>query len=228
MPFSQGYVREISHFTGIDDRYISLPLIFMSKALETINADIQSSIEASTSRLSPRICVFCKKEYGKYSCPRCRQLYCSLACYKSKVHQTCSNSFYFDNTLATTRAALTEAESPELSTSEKKRLLELVNEYEIEAQERPLGDFEGLVKKASALKSQSAEIACPHDVAEDEQQSSDESKLERWRQDLEDRLTDLDLESAEFEEIWTRLTLREQTDFIRLAQEHERHADEEL
>ncbi|KAK9388480.1 hypothetical protein V1515DRAFT_596988 [Lipomyces mesembrius] len=202
----------------------------MSKALETINADIQSSVEASTSRprQSPRICVFCKKEYGKYSCPRCRQLYCSLACYKSKVHQTCSTSFYCDHAQDTTRAAITEAESPELSTSEKKRLLELVNEYEIEAQERPLGDFEDLVKKASERNSQSAEIACPHDDAEEEQRSSDERKQERWKQDLEGRLTDLDLESAEFEEIWTRLTLREQADFVRLAQEHERHADEEL
>ncbi|KAK9314421.1 hypothetical protein V1522DRAFT_407668 [Lipomyces starkeyi] len=202
----------------------------MSKALEAINADIQSSIEASTSRLTeiPRICVFCKKVYGKYSCPRCRQLYCSLACYKSKAHQTCSTSFYCDNAEDTTIAAIKEVESPELSPSEKRRLLELVNEYEIEAQERPLGDFEGLVKRASELKSQSAEIACPHDDAEDEQQSSDEREQEKWIQDLEHRLTDLDLESAEFEEIWTRLTLREQADFIRLAQEHELHADEEL
>ncbi|KAK9376457.1 uncharacterized protein V1513DRAFT_438723 [Lipomyces chichibuensis] len=203
----------------------------MSKALEIINADIQSSIEASTFRLrqSPRICVFCKEEYGKYSCPRCGQLYCSLACYQSRAHQTCSSSFYCDNSQDTTRAAVTEVESAELSAIEKRRLLELVNEYEIEAQERPLGDFEQIVNKPSELKSQSADIACPHVDDEDEQQSSgSEGEQERWRQDLERRLTDLDLESAEFEEIWTRLTLREQADFIRLAQEHERHADEEL
>ncbi|KAJ8098192.1 hypothetical protein POJ06DRAFT_146582 [Lipomyces tetrasporus] len=200
----------------------------MSKDLESINADIQSSIDGSTSSVgqSPRICAICKRAYGKYSCPRCRQLYCSLACYKSKAHQTCSASFYLDNVQEATQAVFTEGASSQLATSEKRRLLELVNGYEIEAQERPLGDFEGFVKNKSELRLPSGVIRRPHS-AEDKYYRWIEGEQQRWKIDLEERMTDLDLESADFEEIWKRLTMHEQADFIRLVQEHERHAHEE-
>ncbi|KAK9321734.1 hypothetical protein V1517DRAFT_325482 [Lipomyces orientalis] len=201
----------------------------MSKVLESVNADIQSSIDDSTSSVGqgPRICAFCKREYGKYSCPRCRQIYCSLACYKSKAHQTCSASFYLDNVQKGTQAVLKESSSSQLSTREKRRLLELVNGYEIEAQERPLGDFEGFVKDKSDLRLPSGEIRHP-DSAEDKYHHWIEGEQQRWRIDLEERMTDLDLQSADFEEIWQRLTMYEQADFIRLVQEHERHAHEKL
>ncbi|KAK9234306.1 hypothetical protein V1525DRAFT_413473 [Lipomyces kononenkoae] len=202
----------------------------MSKALEIVNADIQSSIEASTSGLgpSPRICAFCKTEYGKYSCPRCRQLYCSVACYKSEKHQTCASSFYRDSVQDAKGAVAGDDVSLQMSTSEKRRLLELVNEYEIDAQERPLGDLEDLVKCASNVEPQSADRIRTHDDENGKDDSKVEREQEKWREDLEDRLMDLDVESAEFEDTWTRLTIREQADFISLAQEHERHAGEQL
>ncbi|KAK9366259.1 hypothetical protein V1509DRAFT_630234 [Lipomyces kononenkoae] len=205
----------------------------MSKDLEFVNADIQSSIEASSSGFGPvRICVFCKTAYGKYSCPRCRQLYCSIVCYKSESHQTCSSSFYRDNVKDTKEAVVAEAvvggvESRQISTSEKRRLLELVNEYEIDAQERPLGDLEVFVKNAS--KFESPEPCWTHDGdGEGEHNRMIANDQEKWIEDLKDRLTDLDVESAEFEDIWTRLTIREQADFIRLSQEHERRGGEQL
>ncbi|KAG8239351.1 hypothetical protein J437_LFUL017964 [Ladona fulva] len=41
-----------------------------------------------------KTCVFCKIKHGKYVCPRCHVIYCSVPCYQAKEHLECSESFY--------------------------------------------------------------------------------------------------------------------------------------
>ncbi|XP_026313551.1 zinc finger HIT domain-containing protein 2 [Hyposmocoma kahamanoa] len=45
---------------------------------------------------SQRICGLCNCKVSKYCCPRCEIFYCSLDCYKSEKHVTCSERFYRD------------------------------------------------------------------------------------------------------------------------------------
>lgn len=55
-----------------------------------------SLAEAEEHAKSLAVCMFCLKEAVKYTCPRCNQPYCSVACYKSEKHQDCSEMFYKD------------------------------------------------------------------------------------------------------------------------------------
>ncbi|KAH3827274.1 zinc finger HIT domain-containing protein 2-like [Dreissena polymorpha] len=41
-----------------------------------------------------RVCMLCLKERTKYTCPRCNTQYCSVECYRSEKHMTCSENFY--------------------------------------------------------------------------------------------------------------------------------------
>lgn len=36
---------------------------------------------------------------GKYVCPKCNVLYCSVSCYRSENHQNCSEQFYKDSVI---------------------------------------------------------------------------------------------------------------------------------
>ncbi|XP_058825563.1 zinc finger HIT domain-containing protein 2 [Topomyia yanbarensis] len=45
------------------------------------------------------ICKICNAAPSKYCCPRCNVLYCSLSCYKSTLHQQCSEGFYKENVM---------------------------------------------------------------------------------------------------------------------------------
>ncbi|GJQ85274.1 hypothetical protein Trydic_g23173 [Trypoxylus dichotomus] len=42
------------------------------------------------------ICKMCENALGKYTCPKCNILYCSLACYQNESHLECSEQFYRD------------------------------------------------------------------------------------------------------------------------------------
>lgn len=39
-------------------------------------------------------CGICTDEIARYTCSRCSKRYCSLKCYKSEIHQSCSEAFY--------------------------------------------------------------------------------------------------------------------------------------
>lgn len=47
----------------------------------------------SSSMVECEICPG-EKEVAKYTCSRCQKRYCSLKCYKSEIHQSCSEAFY--------------------------------------------------------------------------------------------------------------------------------------
>ncbi|KAK9457526.1 hypothetical protein V1511DRAFT_493876 [Dipodascopsis uninucleata] len=192
----------------------------MSKGIETLYDDLSNTIEASVSgidSLDHRICEFCKKSYGKYSCPRCQQLYCSLTCYQCRAHNSCVVSFQRENAADLARSGNARLQQTEISVEDKKRLLELVNEFEIEAQERPLGQYESLLKRRnSVITEQSIE----QDETEDEGQDESQEEWDKRKRDLEKRMKNIDLDTADFDEIWSNLTIGEQADFIRLVEAH--------
>ncbi|KAF4523227.1 hypothetical protein B566_EDAN011765 [Ephemera danica] len=48
----------------------------------------------SSSSSDDKSCKICKQIPGKYVCPRCNVLYCSVTCYRSEEHSSCSEEFY--------------------------------------------------------------------------------------------------------------------------------------
>lgn len=45
-------------------------------------------------------CQLCLENASKYTCPRCNILYCSLSCFKSSKHSSCSESFYKESCMS--------------------------------------------------------------------------------------------------------------------------------
>ncbi|OAV98555.1 hypothetical protein PTTG_01812 [Puccinia triticina 1-1 BBBD Race 1] len=39
-------------------------------------------------------CLICQDSFARYTCPNCNLRYCSVECFKSQSHSTCSESFY--------------------------------------------------------------------------------------------------------------------------------------
>lgn len=70
-------------------------------------------------------CRICGKQEGRYSCPRCSLLYCSLACYKDNGHVRCTESFY-------KRQVEQEMQGTALATDRKKMLDILKNRFDAE------------------------------------------------------------------------------------------------
>jgi len=54
---------------------------------------------SSTEAVGNALCTLCGKEDWKYVCPRCNTRYCSLDCFKCKVHEKCSEEFYKEQVL---------------------------------------------------------------------------------------------------------------------------------
>ncbi|KAK9383270.1 uncharacterized protein V2V93DRAFT_364713 [Kockiozyma suomiensis] len=202
-----------------------------SSTLATLNRDIQDSI---TSAIDPRICFFCaKKRLGKYQCPRCSRHYCSLDCYSSKAHSACFSSFKRDLETAKTSTTQTKESDDGVITNgeEKIRLRQLVNEYELDAEENPLGDFAKFANKEKLSTLVDSDIDDDSENAELENESKDDDDDDEYeirRRDLENRMRDVDIESADFDALWSRLTVSEQADFLRLAKQHENDSNQKL
>jgi len=61
---------------------------------------------------------------------------------------------------------------------------------------------------------------------EEEESDEEEEEARRRRKDLEIRMTGLNIEEADFEEIWERLDPREREEFVLLAQELEKEENQ--
>jgi hypothetical protein len=66
----------------------------------------------------PTICYTCKKEYSKYTCPRCNLPSCSLACYKAH-NEKCTEKFYQESFMESLK---TQTASEE----DKKKMFEIL------------------------------------------------------------------------------------------------------
>ncbi|KAJ2940267.1 hypothetical protein O0L34_g11836 [Tuta absoluta] len=122
----------------------------------------------STSSSSSKICELCNENASKYCCPRCEVLYCSLECYKSDEHMSCSETFYRDCVNEELAALNTDDES-------KKKMIEILKKMR-----------EGDDDFGSNLEHAIDE--------EDEDVDSDDNDEDI---DLQDRMEGLDLDDAD-------------------------------
>ncbi|KAK9472604.1 uncharacterized protein V1510DRAFT_417201 [Dipodascopsis tothii] len=184
-----------------------------------LQADIRAAVESADGGVGrERICGLCRTKYGRYSCPRCQTLYCSLECYRRPAHRLCIDSFEREKAAA---LAATGAADSQLSNDDKRALHDLVQQYELDAAENPLGDLAALAGEGGGRDGDG-------DGDSDSDSDDDGDDSAGHRQDLRDRLAGVDVDAADFDDLWARLTVAEQADFIRLAQEHGAAAHEAL
>ncbi|KAK9446665.1 uncharacterized protein V1518DRAFT_378297 [Limtongia smithiae] len=164
--------------------------------ISLISADVKHTTAPSSTVVTttPRVCAFCNKQYGKYHCPRCSSDYCSVICFKSIAHRKCNTAFQTEKRREELSAHCSATTRQMLPDDEKLGLRELVNEYELDAEEHPLGDYE--------------------DYADGEGGA-----------DIHDRMAGVDVEAAEFGDLWNRLTANEQAEFMKLAEQHRQNAN---
>jgi hypothetical protein len=169
-------------------------------------------------------CSFCKKTQSQHICPRCSRAYCTPDCYRSRGHRDCIGGV--QSPLATQSSGRLE---------EKDKIKETLRKYDFVAPPDggPLefvGDEEAARLVALAqldeldeddddfpdLDSENVEEAAEEDEDEDDEESATR------RKDLETRMTGLNIEEADFEDIWERLDSREREEFVKLARELEK------
>ncbi|KAI1788145.1 hypothetical protein LXA43DRAFT_974958 [Ganoderma leucocontextum] len=87
-------------------------------------AEDQEPIIASSSRETESVstipCAICRRQFARYTCPRCNIPYCSLVCFRSEKHGDCSESF------SRKEVELDVKNAPSASTEEKRRMMELL------------------------------------------------------------------------------------------------------
>ncbi|KAK7687637.1 hypothetical protein QCA50_008852 [Cerrena zonata] len=82
-------------------------------------------MEASTVKIDENVvCVICRRQFSKYTCPRCNIPYCSLTCFRSTTHANCSEGFYKKELEADIRT------TPSKSAEERKQMMELLKRFE--------------------------------------------------------------------------------------------------
>lgn len=76
---------------------------------------------------SPADCKFCtEKGTGRYTCPRCNARYCSVQCYKTTAHMSCSELFYRDCFMEGLHTMQTDP-------SERMKLMEMLQRLEVDS-----------------------------------------------------------------------------------------------
>ncbi|KAI0316007.1 hypothetical protein OF83DRAFT_1061091, partial [Amylostereum chailletii] len=66
----------------------------------------------------------CRRQFSRYTCPRCNLAYCSIPCFRSEGHAQCSESFYrtqLESDINTT---------PSKSIEERKQMMDLLKRFE--------------------------------------------------------------------------------------------------
>ncbi|KZV66303.1 hypothetical protein PENSPDRAFT_755787 [Peniophora sp. CONT] len=72
------------------------------------------------------LCGVCHRQFSRYSCPRCNLAYCSLPCFRSEAHNSCSEGFYKTQLETDIRSA------PSKSAEERKEMMEVLKRFEEE------------------------------------------------------------------------------------------------
>ncbi|KAA1469106.1 hypothetical protein DENSPDRAFT_834646 [Dentipellis sp. KUC8613] len=72
-------------------------------------------------------CGICRRQFSRYTCPRCNLPYCSLPCFRSEAHAQCSEPFYRTQLEADIRG------EPSKSAQERTQMLELLKKFEEDA-----------------------------------------------------------------------------------------------
>jgi hypothetical protein len=193
----------------------------MLSSLQNIVDHNQKSQERRLEALA-KPCHFCNQHIAKYICPRCNQGYCSVGCYRSQKHEECSEGFY-------KQQVKEEIGGIKGTDEEREKMLETLKKYNFRAPEEggalefvgeasaiggSLDDFDEIEDEVEGLEVEG------EDEYEDDEDEEEEDTVRR-RKDLEMRMAGLNIEEADFDEIWERLDPREREEFVRLAQELE-------
>ncbi|KAI0337402.1 hypothetical protein BDW22DRAFT_1415935 [Trametopsis cervina] len=74
-------------------------------------------------------CGICRRQFSKYTCPKCNLQYCSLICFRSQAHSGCSEGFYKNELETDIRTNQTK------NSEERRQMMELLKRFEEEAVE---------------------------------------------------------------------------------------------
>ncbi|KAI0046486.1 hypothetical protein FA95DRAFT_1606853 [Auriscalpium vulgare] len=101
-------------------------------------ASILTPAEAASSKDdSTPLCGVCRRQFSRYTCPRCNLLYCSLQCFRSEMHSQCSEPFY------RTQLETDIHSEPSKTAAERTQMLSLLKRFEDDALDDPFADVEG-------------------------------------------------------------------------------------
>ncbi|KAL5531392.1 hypothetical protein ACEPAG_4269 [Sanghuangporus baumii] len=93
----------------------------------------QATIGHSEDRAT---CGICHRQVSRYTCPSCNVAYCSLSCFRSNEHSQCSEAFYKHQLESEIRT------QPSASTEERRRMLEMLRQFEQEGSDADLLESE--------------------------------------------------------------------------------------
>ncbi|EPT01274.1 hypothetical protein FOMPIDRAFT_1029983 [Fomitopsis schrenkii] len=69
-------------------------------------------------------CAICRRQFSRYTCPRCNIPYCSLTCFRSESHTNCSEMFYRKELETDIRGDKSK------SAEQRQKTLELLRQFE--------------------------------------------------------------------------------------------------
>jgi len=84
--------------------------------------DIITSVNTESVHSTP--CQMCRRQFSKYTCPRCNAPYCSLTCFRSAPHGQCSEGFYREEVQSDIKTA------PSSSMQERMQMMEVLKRFE--------------------------------------------------------------------------------------------------
>lgn len=214
----------------------SVPGELISLANHEQDVDVQENRERSP------VCMLCKCKPSLYTCPRCNLPYCSLPCYKSPEHSSCSEDFYKESVLQELKEmGKTEAEG-------RKKMQEILIGLRRKA-EMTDGGMESLLKKEGVLSEASEQgqmdtninieavelLSRLAELQESEEDNAEEletileklqtvggteddteNELDENNSDLDERLQELDLNRLSEEQLWGLLNKQEKEKFVGL------------
>ncbi|KAI9432066.1 hypothetical protein H4582DRAFT_1858253 [Lactarius indigo] len=73
----------------------------------------------------------CRRQFSRYTCPRCNLLYCSLSCFRAEAHSQCSEPFYRDQLASDIHT------EPSTSATERNAMLDLLKRFEQDSLDDP-------------------------------------------------------------------------------------------
>ncbi|GBE86234.1 hypothetical protein BKA93DRAFT_816514 [Sparassis latifolia] len=85
---------------------------------------ISTQSPAAAEAVSTVACAICRRQFARYTCPRCNIPYCSLTCFRSESHNGCSETFYRQELEADVHS------SPSRTTEERLKMMELLRQFE--------------------------------------------------------------------------------------------------
>ncbi|KAH8103826.1 hypothetical protein BXZ70DRAFT_665420 [Cristinia sonorae] len=92
-----------------------------------IPSSSSSSVRTETVANIP--CNICRRQFSRYTCPKCNIPYCSLTCFRSETHSECSESFYKKELETQIKT------EPSKTMEDRRKMMELLKRFEEEAAE---------------------------------------------------------------------------------------------